>query len=505
MGINTYEIGDVVMSPHEKMKNEDGLDRFDLLLADGSEVSESEHPVLWETLGMTYQETILGTEGLLGYYPLDTQEDMSGLHNQGSDIIAAGQGEVSPITGIKGAKMPVHQNLPDDGGVASKIILPSGTASVELLAKTYILQSGEVYSVAFTLYDSFPEYTTNRIRVYSYPESDDLDYSSEGFGIVADVATYGEWHHYVVQNEDGVVKFYIDGELSVTDTASDVLSMFSLQLGCGVNSSGYYGGGTSNSDVAFYNRPLTPAEIQQRITLGPVYRPTISSGSDLVPYRVVVDKHTPSIGEVRPTNLEKYSEDGVAMFDYLLCDGSEVLEIEHPLYYSYLLGLPPAYMADNSFFEGSSSPWSFSTSYFTWSEGEFKANTTSTYKRLAQSLDSPMVKGKTYKVTVVCTQYTSGSLYVRQPRDGVASDLDRAVTGVGTFTWNIKATDSGGATDLTNVSLSTNDGTAGGGLGAKLTISSFTVEELMPSGVYRPINTSAYPNFPDRVIADLTE
>lgn len=52
---NFPAIGDIVLDPSEKFKDENQEGKYDLLLCDGSEVDEVTHPVLWGKLG--------GTEG----------------------------------------------------------------------------------------------------------------------------------------------------------------------------------------------------------------------------------------------------------------------------------------------------------------------------------------------------------------------------------------------------------------------------------------------------------
>ena len=515
---NFPSIGDVKLTPNEQFNLPEGTTKYDLLFADGGEVLQGEHPLYWEILGgtdLTYQELILGTEGLMAYYPLYVDgKDISGKH---LDMTVYGEVDFGSNSELMhSAALGYYASAPFDTSstTTDNVMLveqPMSTLCVELWCQFHFV--ADEYNGIFT----FNAGITNDDRFQlSGRLTDEFSFLSPQVTNIFSLESsrMSKPTHVVCQYESdtGQTNLYFDGFL----VSSMDGNQFSELIDGGKFLAGNFttdGGGayirtygnTQTSDCALYNRPLTPVEILQRSSFGKVYRPSMDSGSDLVPYRVAADKHTPSIGDVRPSNLEKYSEDHIDLFDYLLCDGSEVLESEHPLYYAYLREITPAFEVKNSSFEGSSSPWSFDTSYYTWSEGEIRVSTTSTYKKITQLLDVPMVDGKAYKVTVVCTAYTSGSLYVRRPRDGLVSDLDRAITGVGTFTWNIVATDSGGAEDLLNVTLATNDGTAGGGLGAKLTISSFTVEEVVPTGMRRPTNTSPYPNFPDRVVADLTE
>ena len=336
---NFPSIGDVKLTSNEQFNLPDDTTVYDLLLADGSEVLENEHPKYWEALGGTnlaYQEIILGTEGLLGYYPLYTNgKDATG------NMPDVGGGEftserISP-SGVGSVKTIVGPNDSYDNIVS--VTQPMSMLCAEAWIMTDPNETYEDHYIAiFGINMKLGEINNDKRVVVSVATdtgiiairgATDTNYDN------LPVGAFDNPSHLVVQYESGTDEtvYYHNGTPFVTFDGN--VFNYLIEGGeitpAGFTANESYYGGSFGSDMAIYNRALTLDEIQQRSSFGPVYRPTISSGSDLVPYRVVVDKHTPSIGDIRPTNLEKYSEDGVAMFDYLLADGSEVDGDTYPI------------------------------------------------------------------------------------------------------------------------------------------------------------------------------
>ncbi len=87
------------------------------------------------------------------------------------------------------------------------------------------------------------------------------------------------------------------------------------------------------------------------------------------------------------------------------------------------------------------------------------------YQRISQSLSLDL--NSTYQVTIECSQFTNGYVYLRKPR-GTQSDTDLRVNAVGTFQFTLQA-----LTDIDEIALSI------GAAGTNLTISSISVKEII--------------------------
>ena len=109
--------------------------------------------------------------------------------------------------------------------------------------------------------------------------------------------------------------------------------------------------------------------------------------------------------------------------------------------------------------------WDFGTG---WSGGEDKAvvtNAPSLYQRLTQSSLSFNLNS-TYKISITCSEYSSGFVYLRKPR-GEEPDTSLRVDGVGTFVFYVKA-----LTEIDEFAL------AIGALGTDLSITNISVKEV---------------------------
>lgn len=62
MAIKLPQIGDIVISPHTKFKNQDGSDKFDLLECDGGNVDINTRPLLAEICGYTKGDITVSTD-----------------------------------------------------------------------------------------------------------------------------------------------------------------------------------------------------------------------------------------------------------------------------------------------------------------------------------------------------------------------------------------------------------------------------------------------------------
>ena len=87
------------------------------------------------------------------------------------------------------------------------------------------------------------------------------------------------------------------------------------------------------------------------------------------------------------------------------------------------------------------------------------------YSRLSQSLSFDL--NSTYQVTIECSQFSNGYVYLRKPR-GSESDTTLRVDAVGTFKFTLQA-----LTDIDEIALSI------GVAGTNLTISSISVKEVL--------------------------
>jgi len=87
------------------------------------------------------------------------------------------------------------------------------------------------------------------------------------------------------------------------------------------------------------------------------------------------------------------------------------------------------------------------------------------YSRLSQSLSFDL--NSTYQVTIECSQFSNGYVYLRKPR-GSESDTTLRVDAVGTFKFTLQA-----LTDIDEIALSI------GEAGTNLTISSISVKEVL--------------------------
>ncbi len=96
------------------------------------------------------------------------------------------------------------------------------------------------------------------------------------------------------------------------------------------------------------------------------------------------------------------------------------------------------------------------------------------YQRISQSLSLDL--NSTYQVTIECSQFTNGYVYLRKPR-GTQSDTDLRVNAVGTFKFTLQA-----LTDIDEIALSI------GAAGTNLTISSISVKEVIDTNNIPRIN-----------------
>ncbi len=117
--------------------------------------------------------------------------------------------------------------------------------------------------------------------------------------------------------------------------------------------------------------------------------------------------------------------------------------------------------------------WSLETG---WSIGDDTCIVTNgpLYQRISQSLSLDL--NSTYQVTIECSQFTNGYVYLRKPR-GTQSDTDLRVNAVGTFKFTLQA-----LTDIDEIALSI------GAAGTNLTISSISVKEVIDTNNIPRIN-----------------
>ena len=121
----------------------------------------------------------------------------------------------------------------------------------------------------------------------------------------------------------------------------------------------------------------------------------------------------------------------------------------------------------NGDFSNDNTDWTLQSG---WTINSYKAivtNAPSLYQRLTQSLNFNL--NSNYKISIVCSEYSSGFVYLRKPR-GTESDTSLRIDNVGTFVFNLKA-----LTELTEFAL------AIGALGTDLTIDNISVKEVIDS------------------------
>ena len=117
-----------------------------------------------------------------------------------------------------------------------------------------------------------------------------------------------------------------------------------------------------------------------------------------------------------------------------------------------------------------------------WSIGEDKAvvtNAPNLYQRLTQSSLS-FTLNSTYKISITCSEYSTGFVYLRKPR-GVESDTTLRIDNVGTFVFYVKA-----LSDLDAFAL------AVGAIGTDLSISNISVKEITDSTNIPRINYEGF-------------
>ena len=549
MSIDTYEIGDVVMSPHEKMKSEEGLDRFDLLLADGSEVLGSEYPMY-----------------------------VSSVDNV-----------------ITGGTFVVENTIPLEGFTDS--VRGTYSDGVHLWIGYNVNGAIKKFNLDGTLVGIYDSGTNNYIQGITEDEDGYLYWVNAGAS--ADAITKADkdcniiWHRVITSttaNVTGVA--YADGLLYIFDTEEDSIHTYTTEavyieevgnsignhfskykdnywiwntlstsfLEAGISFDSPVGNFTQINDTEFVGVSGTDMLIGTIVFDTVANTPAMNSGTDLVPYRIVADKHTPSIGDVRRSNLEKYSEDGVAMFDYLLCDGSEVDGDTYPILAEVLpktdMGgwlfshskvrdpvpsLDPTateeptwderfnnvgqhtYMSANDFddfvipqktlqIEELGATWGM-LAYLTWTSGMVNEGEMD----FKDEADNTLYKIGWFNTGIEAWQQlrtsTDGINWIAHPTDST-----QATQISGNFTYNdglkqmefVSLRTSAHVesfTDSVDLSLCTHviiNGSAKTHGNVPVAKTVFAITLVNNFAVVLPTNTSAYPNFPDRVIADLT-
>ena len=221
-------------------------------------------------------------------------------------------------------------------------------------------------------------------------------------------------------------------------------------------------------------------------------RATISSGSDLVPYRVVADKHTPSIGDVRRSDQLKYSEDGVAVFDYLLADKGEINQATHPLLWEATTEARKGQiLLNNDFVDGTTSWLSNGAATLSVTGGTLTVSRNG--GAFADQCHQTVIASSTEGNTISASGVT--------PITGLVSlvyYIDGDTVGVEISGWLGEEIVLPSGTEY-KIAIN----------GATAADAKYTVDAVYFNGgalvKFLPENTSPYPNFPDRVVADLTE
>jgi len=119
----------------------------------------------------------------------------------------------------------------------------------------------------------------------------------------------------------------------------------------------------------------------------------------------------------------------------------------------------------NGDFSNGSTDWTLENGWTINGDKAVVTNAPFLYQRLTQSLNFNL--NSNYKISIVCSEYSSGFVYLRKPR-GTESDTSLRIDNVGTFVFNLKA-----LTELTEFAL------AIGSLGTDLTIDNVSVKEVI--------------------------
>ena len=108
-------------------------------------------------------------------------------------------------------------------------------------------------------YGSNGTYSENQFGIYNST----LGALQNGFQVAVPVSaiTSGIWYHGSVTHDGTTTKLYINGGLVASGTATYTFSSSSLSIG-GAIQGGYFGN-VSLSQILYYNRTLSAAEIQQ--------------------------------------------------------------------------------------------------------------------------------------------------------------------------------------------------------------------------------------------------
>ena len=385
---NFPSISDIKLTPNEKFNLPDGTTKYDLLLADGSEVDESKHPeyyakIALESGGNGKDYRFLGLlDDLLSYAPnnICCSDDMQYIfisdsqtnHFYRSDdygvsftplgkmytygaygVTCSSDGSIVYFTQTPTAY--VYKSV--DFGATFSFVKGLGISSVTAITCNGLgdivyltdIDSRQLYlsvdsALTFTSLGTIPLGAPRGLCCDSagdilYVVSDNFSlYKSTDRGntLILAYSDLGANPYFVACSSDASVVYvngYANQELNLSlDGATTFTSLVGVVGGRGVACDGD-GAGSYILSSSTYGSWVSVRTIIAN-------RPLIDSGSDECPYRIVADKHTPSIGDVRRSNLEKYSEDGVAMFDYLLADGSVVEESTHPILWSTLAATP---------------------------------------------------------------------------------------------------------------------------------------------------------------------